>query len=228
MSDDKKLKAQLDQITAAQSRTQLQLQALNHKLQQQPQQQQQFQYQQPPQQEIIEDDYVPAAVDASQVAHQAAQQAASMMYNYQQHNDKVRERMERLVGDFPALTDEGSELVNKARGIYKRVTAENPSLDDATKYELAVREAASYLGARPVTIAPEDAGWTMGNQNNGNPSLPSKNSRSRLTTAIIQNAQLMGINVDPKSKQGQLNLSELSEYSARFNADRDETHVKYK
>jgi hypothetical protein len=38
----------------------------------------------------------------------------------------------------------------------------------------------------------------------------------------------MGINVDPKTKEGQANLAELSEYSHRFNADQDESQFRYK
>lgn len=239
---EKRLKAQIDQITAAQSRTQLQLQGINHKLQGQ---QQQPNYQHAPHQDqVIEDDpsfdannYFPQPpqVDPNQlimkgITDKAAQDAARMVYNHQQatnnYTENVRERMDRLVGDYPALTDEGSDLVNKARGIYQRVTKENPNLDEATKYELSVREAASTLGARPMSNPPEDAGWTMGNQNN--PSLPSRTSKSRLTPHIIQNAQAFGINVDPKTPEGKKNLAELSDYSARFNADRDETHVKYR
>lgn len=240
--NEKKLKAQLDAMTAMQSRTQMQLAAINHRMQQQPQQQHNDiiedevfdstnyfpqQQQQVPQQQQL----TPNQLIMQGITQNAAAQAANMVYNHQQqtqaYTDSVKERMERLVGDYPALTDEGSDLVNKARSIYQRVERENPGLDNATKYELAVREAASNLGARPVTLAPEDAGWTMGNQNN-NPSMPSKKSKSRLTPEILANAKLMGIDVDPKSQAGQKNLAELSEYSARFNADQNESHVKYR
>jgi hypothetical protein len=241
--NERRLKAQLDAITAAQSRTQMQVQGLNHRLQggfqQAPYPQQQYQ-----QEQVIEDDpsfdannYFPAPqIDPNQlimqgITQKAAMDAAGMVYGHQQqtqhYQENVKDRMGRLVEDYPALTDEGSDLVNRARAIYQRVAKENPGLDEPTKYELSVREAASVLGARPMTNAPEeDAGWTMGNQHN--PSLPSKNTKSRLTPQIIANAQLLGIDVNPKNRVGQANLKELSEYSARFNADRDESHVKYR
>lgn len=236
--NEKQMKAQMDAMMAAQSRTQLQLHQLNQRLQQ-PGYQPGYQ----PQEQIIEDDgtdqnvyYQQPQVDPNQlmmqaVTQKAAYDAAQMVAHQQQvqgrYTQTVTDRMDRLVTDYPALTDENSTLVQRARMIYQRVSGENPGLDEATKYELSVREAASALGARPVTLpAEEDAGWTMGQQHN--PSLPSKQTRSRLTPAIITNAKLFGLDVDPKSRVGQANLKELSEYSARFNADRDESHVKYR
>jgi hypothetical protein len=134
--------------------------------------------------------------------------------------------MERLVADFPALAEENSDLVGKSRQVYARIARENPTLDQATRYELAVREAAAAIGARPTSTPPEDADWTMGP--GSNPALPSRSSRSRLTPHIVANARFMGINVDAKTKDGQRNLKELSEYSARFNADVDESASKYR
>lgn len=139
---------------------------------------------------------------------------------------RVDGRMKRLVRDFPALADETSELVGRAKATYARIARENPTLPKDTKYELAVREAAAYLGARPTSVAPEDSDWTMASGNN--PALPSRNTKSRLTPAIIANARFMGINVDPKTADGRKNLQELSVYSARFNADQDESHVRYR
>ncbi len=144
----------------------------------------------------------------------------------QDQQKRVKGRMTRLVQDFPALSEESSELVNKSRQVYARIARENPALDQATRYELAVREAAAHLGARPTSTAPEDADWTMGP--GANPALPSKSSRSRLTPHIVANARLMGINVDPKTVDGKRNLKELSDYSGRFNADVDESHAKYR
>lgn len=144
--------------------------------------------------------------------------------------DNIKSRMKRLVSDFPALSEEGSDLVTKAREVYGRISQENPGLDEATKYELCVREAATLIGARPTSIAPEDdSAWTMGSSTRHNPALPTgKAGKSRLTPAILANARLMGINVDPKTKDGQKNLKELSEYSSRFNADQDESSYRYR
>jgi 3-oxoacyl-ACP reductase-like protein len=142
---------------------------------------------------------------------------------------KIKMRMERLLKDYPALGDDDSALVTKAREYYARIQQENPGLDEATRYEVAVQTAAAYLGARPVTAPAVDlanSDWTMPTGKN-NPSLPRKQTKSRLTPAIIQNARLMGINVDPNSAEGKKNLEELSEYSARFNADQDESQYRY-
>lgn len=163
----------------------------------------------------------------NQAAAQATQAVRHQQAAAQAVNQNVTNRMKRLVTDFPSLSDEGSDLTQKARQIYSRVSHENPSLDQATRYELAVREAAAAIGARPLSTPPEAmADWTMGSTHN--PAALSKSTRSRLTPEIIMNAKLMNINVDPKTKQGQQNLRELSEYSARFNADVDESHYKYR
>lgn len=163
----------------------------------------------------------------TQKATQDAVKAVNQQNNFAQDSKKrVKTRMERLVADFPALAEENSDLVAKSRQVYARIARENPTLDQATRYELAVREAAAAIGARPTSTPPEDADWTMGP--GSNPALPSRSSRSRLTPHIVANARLMGINVDPKTKDGQRNLKELSEYSARFNADADESASKYR
>jgi 3-oxoacyl-ACP reductase-like protein len=141
---------------------------------------------------------------------------------------KIKTRMERLLKDYPALSDDDSPLVTKAREVYARVAAENPGLDEATRYEVSVREAAAYYGARPVTAPAVDmvnGDWTM--PTGVNHALARKQTKSRLTPQIIANAKLMGINVDPNNAEGKKNLEELSEYSARFNADQDESQFRY-
>lgn len=233
---ERRLQAQLEANTAALSRTQMQLQALNARMQQGYQQQPQ-QYQQPQfeQEQVYEDSPAPQpdpnALILQAITQKAAQDATAAVEwrrgQMDAYQDNVKTRMERLMQDYPALADESSVLVSRARQVYDRVQRENPGLDNATKYELAVREAASTLGARPVTLPAEDAGWTMGDGGQ-NPALPTKTGKSRLTGPIIKNAQAYGINIDPKTKEGQANLRELSEYTARFNADRNEEHLKYR
>jgi len=179
-----------------------------------------------------------APVDPNKIIMQAITNQASAMaakhvedkyVRAKGQEENIKARMKRLVSDFPALSEEGSDLVNKSREVYSRIAQENPGLDEATRYELSVREAATLIGARPATIAPEDdSAWTMGSSTARNPALPSKSTKSRLTPGIIANAKLMGINVDPKTREGQQNLRELSDYSARFNADQDETAFRYR
>lgn len=171
----------------------------------------------------------PNAVVLNHLVEQAAQKASENLANNQNIESKIKARMQRLVADYPALTQEDSSLVIKSREVYSRITQENPGLDEATKYELAVREAASVVGARPVNtpaevFATSDFVMPVGN----NPAAVTRSTKSRLTPQIIRNAQLMGINVDPNSVEGKKNLAELSEYSARFNADVNEDQYRYR
>lgn len=224
---ERRLKAQLDANSAAIARMQRQVQA---PAQPDPYQEEEV-YDAPPngdpygQPNIDQDQLIMQAIaqKATQDAVKQITQNESLTKDYQK---RVKGRMARLVEDFPALSEEGSELVSKSRQVYARIARENPTLDQATRYELAVREAAAAIGARPTSTPPEDADWTMGP--GANPALPSKTSRSRLTPYIVANARLMGINVDPKTADGKRNLKELSEYSARFNADVDESSSRYK
>lgn len=233
---EKKLKAQLDANTAALAKLQMQQQ-----YQQRSQQAYEDQYGGPEQ--FAGEPYAPEqqgyggadpnALLMQAITEEAAKRASAAVSHSatlaEHQKQGVKTRMERLVRDFPALAEEGSALVTKSREVYGRIAKENPGLDEATRYELAVREAASVIGARPTTISPEDdVAWTMGSGTT-NPALPSKSGgKSRLNSNIIKNAAMLGINVDPKTKEGQQNLKELSEYSGRFNADQDESHFKYR
>lgn len=164
-------------------------------------------------------------------ANLASQHVINNVSAHQTAEKAVKSRMDRLIADYPAVQQEDSALVIKARDIYQRINTENPSLDPATKYELAIREAASALGARPVTssadVTHED--FTMSSNSGYNPSRGNpKSGKSRLTQKILQNAMALGINVDAKTPDGKKNLAELDEYSGRFNADADENHFRYK
>jgi hypothetical protein len=165
------------------------------------------------------------------ITNQATQNAVKAIKHQQAATNQVMQnttaRMKRITQDYPAMADENSEMVHLARQIFSRITQENPSLDVPTKYELAAHEAAAKLGARPVTTPAEQmVDWTMGTSHN--PAVSTKSSKSRLTPAILANARLMGVNIDPKTKEGRLALAELSEYSARFNADQDESMYRYR
>lgn len=231
MSSDelRRMKAQQDNLAAQLHRTQLQLQAQ--------------QARKAPDDEFEEEEegtYTPNYIQAqpdeaivNSIAQKAAQQAA---YNVQQNlnaqnqvQENVKTRMKRLVDEYPAIQDENSQLTVRARDAYARITTENPTLDEASKYELAVREAASRLGARPVNAPVEDYAmdYTMPTGRSAASSSP-RASKNRLTENIVKNAMAMGINVDPNSAEGKKNLAELNEYSARFNADADEQAFKYR
>lgn len=195
---------------------------------------QQQQHQTPPQQQYQQVD--PNQLILQAITNQATQAAtAAVQQNLSasaQLEDRVKNRMKRLVDDYPALRQEDSQLVIRSRDAYARIANENPGLDEATRYELAVREAASSLGARPLNAPVEDYAaqdfvMPVGSHN---PSLPSRgvSGKNRLTPNIIANAKLMGIPVDPATPEGKKNLAELNEYSARFNADQDETQYRYK
>lgn len=228
MSDVNTLKKQLDATNIRLQQMQYQLQ---QQRQQQPQQQEeQVQFQQPPVQQP-QQQYNQHQVQ--EVINNITQQVSQQVMQSQNANNEVQEnvkkRMQRLTAAYPALTDEESPLVIKARDIYTRINQENPNLDMATKYELSVREAASLLSARPVNAPIEDVIQDFTQPANVNHSVSRrKGNKSRLNDKIIQNAMLMGINVDPSTPQGKKNLEELSEYSARFNADQDESQFRYR
>jgi hypothetical protein len=200
------------------------------------------QYQQARREEPQEDFYIPPEppqqkvyneVTPEQIAIHAANMAADhvtkRMQNLGEVEQNVKGRMNRLMDEYPALKDEGSVLVAKAREEYQRIAAENPSLDEATRYELSVKSAASSLGARPVN-APIDPNedYVMPTINHARSSGSTRGGKSRLTQAILQNARIMGINIDPKTADGKKNLAELEESTARFNADADESQYKYR
>ena len=198
--------------------------------------QQHTQHQPPPQQHFQPQQEVEyAEVDPEEIAVRAANIAADRvqkhMQNYGEVEQTVKKRMNRLVEQFPALQDESSRLVQKAREEYQRIAVENPTLDEATRYELSVQSAASMIGARPVN-APVDLSnedFVMPSQNNPAISRGSKRGgKSRLTSNILANAKIMGINIDPNTPEGKRNLEELEESTVRFNADADETMYKYR
>ncbi len=182
----------------------------------------------PPEQQPRYNEVSPEQI-AVHAANLAADQVHKKMENYNALEQTVTKRMKRLTEEFPALQDEGSRLVLKARDEYQRIAQENPSLDEATRYELAVKSAAASIGARPVN-APIDPNedFTMPSSHNPARSSGRRSGKSRLTANILGNAKIMGINIDPNTKDGKQNLEELEESTARFNADADETMYKYR
>lgn len=228
---ERQLKRQLDQNTAALARMQMQQQHQNSRQPAPPQYEEPYfedggPWQGDPYGPPVDTDALIMQAITKQAATDAAKQVGEASARVTNKENNVKKRMDRLVSMYPALSEDGSEMVQRARQIYSRIAQENPQLDEATRYELAAHEAATSIGARPVNMPAEFQDWTMGPSSN--PALPSKGAKSRLTPEILANARLMGINVDPKTPQGQKNLKELSGYSARFNADQDETSVKYR
>lgn len=240
MSDElKRIKLQQEATAAQLQRLQMQVQAQHarrddveeeeedpgfrsgtHVQQQQAPQQQQYQ-QADPNQAMFE-------AITSTAANLAAQRVQQNIANNSDLETKIKARMQRLVAEYPALQQDDSQLVVKARETYTRIAQENPGLDEATRYELAVREAATRIGAVPVNAPVEDFTGDFVMPTGRNPAQATRSTKSRLTKNILANAQLMGINVDPNNADGKKNLAELSEYSARFNADQDETMYRYK
>ncbi len=166
---------------------------------------------------------------AQHAANLAADHVTKRMQNYGEVEAAVKKRMNRLVEEYPALQDEHSHFVKVAREEYQRIAAENPSLDEATRYELSVKSAASALGAKPVN-APIDPFSDFVMPANSNPARLTRTGKgkSRLTQPILQNAMAMGINIDPNTDDGKKNLAELEESTIRFNADADESMYKYR
>ena len=234
--DQRRIRQQQDANAVRLQRLEMQVNAQNAR-REMPPEEQQPQYEAPPQQyhQPQYNQVDPNQILLDQITANAANMASQHVINnvsaHQIAEKAVKSRMDRLIADYPAIQQEDSALVIKARDIYQRINTENPSLDPATKYELAIREAASALGARPVTtpVGGEFDDFTMSPNTGYNPSRGNaKSGKSRLTQKIIQNAMALGINVDAKTPEGKKNLAELDEYSGRFNADADENHFRYK
>lgn len=229
MSEElRRLRAQQEAQAAQLHRLNMQVQAQNAK----PQEVEEY-YEEVPQQQFYQQ--VPhneAMIQAiaQQAADRAAQQAQANLQAQSQVQESIKTRMQRLVSDYPAIQEEDSLLTVKARDAYSRITSENPTLDEATKYELAVREAASMLGAKPLNAPIEESVTDFLMPSGHNPANHSKpkTQKSRLTQNILKNAMALGINVDPNSAEGKKNLAELNDYSARFNADQDEHQFRYR
>src|SRR5687768_9677379 len=159
---ERRLKAQIDANSVAIARMQRMQQANR---QPDPYYEEPIAYDAPPQDpygEPVNQDALIMQAITQKATQDAVKQVNSMNKIKSDHKSLVTSRMKRLVRDFPALSEEGSELVNKSRQVYARIARENPMLPRDTKYELAVREAAAYIGARPTSVAPEHADWTMG------------------------------------------------------------------
>ena len=165
-----------------------------------------------------------------QIINQAGQHAANHIANQTVAQSQVQARMGALMEKFPGLRQDDHPLTIRARDEYAQLTKTNPSLDQATAYELAAANAASFLGIRPHNQNMEEYmkyDYTMG----ANPSLsaaPTKRGKNRLTKEIITFADFVGINVDARTPEGKKNLEQLNEYTERFKADRDESEYRYK
>lgn len=193
------------------------------------QQPQQPQYQQP-QYQAEDPNKVMLNTIINEAGNRAANQAADMLARQTNARTTIESQMKDLVSKYPSLKQDDSPLVQKAREIYGRVKQENATLPEHVIYRMAVNEAATYIGARPTDAPIDDllSDFTQGADRN--PALPKKSGGSlkRLTSPILQNAQLMGINIDKNTPEGKKNLEELAYYTARFNADKDESEFGYR
>jgi len=248
MSEDlRRLKAQQEANSAAIARMQMMMQAQNarHAVQEDddddgdqvppaaqgyPPQQQQVPQQQPQYQQVDPNQLVLQAI-TNQAAQNATRQVQQNLTATADVESKIKARMSQLVANYPALTDENSALVVKSREIYARVAHENPGLDEATRYELAVERAAAQIGARPVNAPIEDiaaADFVMPVGRNPAIATRSGSGKNFLTDKIIANAKMHNINVDPSTPEGKKNLAELNAYSERFKANTDEDQYRYR
>lgn len=187
---------------------------------QQRQQQQQPQYQQ----------VDPNAAIVNHIINEAGKHVAQNFANQTLTHSQIQSRMGELMEKYPALRQDDHPLTIRSRDEYAQITKKNPQLDQATAYELAAANAASFLGLRPHNQSMDEVmqyDYTMG----ANPSFssaPQRKSKTRLTKPIVQFADIMGIHVDPRTPEGKKNLAELNEYTERFKADRDESEYRYK
>ncbi len=164
------------------------------------------------------------------IIQQAGQHAANQVANQTVGQSAIKARMEGLMEKYPAMRQDDHPLTIRARDEFARIQKINPNLDQATAYELAAADAASFLGIRPHNQSIEEYmkyDYTMGS-NSSLSAAPKKTRGSRLTKPILQFADAVNINVDARTPEGKKNLEELAEYTERFKADRDESEFKYK
>lgn len=232
MSDINRLKAQQEAQAAQIQKLNMQIQANNAR--REPEHEEQYippsQKQQQPQYEQVNHKAMLDQIVQS-VSQKASENVTQQMMNQDTYKAQVEARYKRLSERYPAVREDDSKLTIKARDVYARVRQENPNLDEVTAYELAVTEAANYVGARPldadvIEMASQD--YTMPSGHNPAMGRSGRSGKSRLTQEILSNAKIMGINIDPGTAEGKKNLSELEEYTARFNADVDESHLRFR
>lgn len=163
------------------------------------------------------------------IINQAGQHAANQVAHQTLSQSQIQARMGTLMEKYPALRQDDHPLTVRSRDEYTQVTKLNPQLDQATAYELATANAASFLGIRPHNQTMEEYmqyDYTMGGSSLS--AAPQRKAKSRLTKPIVQFADILGIPVDNRTAEGKKNLAELNEYTERFKADRDESEFKYK
>jgi hypothetical protein len=160
--------------------------------------------------------------------------------NVQAHQNAVKgvdNRMERLIKKYPGIQDDDHPITKQARDEYQRISKENPGListDKGAAYELAVETAASTLGIRPANQEYNPMqDYTLSANGNQNLSRRTSKSGNFLTPKILANFEVLAknhpdFNMDPSTPQGKKNLEELNEYSERYRANVDESHIRYK
>lgn len=171
------------------------------------------------------------------ITNRVTQQVTNNVQAHQNAIKGVDNRMERLIKKYPGIQDDDHPITKQARDEYARISRENPGListDKGAAYELAVETAAATLGVRPANQEynpMQDYTLSAG----GSQNLQRRTSKSGnfLTPKILANFEVFAKNhpdfsIDPSTPQGKKNLEELNEYSERFRANQDESHLKYK
>lgn len=228
MSAGKQTQAQIDANAMRLQRLEMQMQAANARRQDDGDEEDEVVYHElPPEPQYNQVDQQQILID--QLTRQVTERVASNLQAHQSVSNGIENRMKRLVDEFPAIQEDDSSLTVRARDEYARISRENPSLNEADKYELAVKSAAVQIGARPVNLQFDpNQDFTLSSSGHNPARRRTTGSGSRLTNKVVQNAMALGINVDPKTVDGKRNLEELNEYSARFNADVDEEHLRFR
>ncbi len=189
---------------------------------------------------VVHDEY--NAVDEQNamieaITQKVTQQVTNNVAAYQNAVKGVDNRMERLIKKYPGIQDDDHPITKQARDEYARISKENPGListDKGAAYELAVETAAATLGVRPANQEynpMQDYTLSAG----GGQNLQRRTSKSGnfLTPKILANFEVLAknhpdFNMDPSTPQGKKNLEELNEYSERYRANVDESHIRYK
>lgn len=227
-------------------RAQQEAQAMQLQRMQMQQQRQQYQPQPDDYQEVVEpvqNQPQYSAVDDQQamieaITQKITNQVTQNVTAFQNASKQVDNRMQRLIEKYPAIQEDDSPLTKVARDEYARISRENPGLlstDKGAAYELAVETAAARLGARPVNQEYNPMqDYTLSAQGTSNlAARRSSSGKNFLTPKILANFEAFAKNhpdfsLDPSTPKGKKNLEELNEYSERFRANQDESHLKYR
>lgn len=136
---------------------------------------------------------------AKAVEAKAEKKASAMIDQRLYAQDQSNRVMGQLIGDYPELNDQSSDLSRKAVELYNQLPAHIKA--DPIAYKTAVRDAAADLGMLPKSkrTKTDDGSYTAsGTQSTGQRST-SQQQKQKVSDATLEFAERIGVNIkDPK------------------------------